>query len=79
MQRPADALASYDQAIALDPDHAEAHCNRGVVLAGLHRHADALASYDRVIALRPDYAEADWNRSHCLLALGQFEPGLAIV
>jgi hypothetical protein len=87
LQQPEAALASYDRAIAIDPDHAEAYCNRSVVLTGLQRHAEALASYDRVIALRPDpdyaetnwadahWAEAYWNRSHCLLALGQFDAG----
>jgi tetratricopeptide (TPR) repeat protein len=75
LQRHADALISLDWAIALVPDDAEQHFNRAKLLADLQRHEDALASYDRAIALRTDYVEAYWNRSHCLLALGQFDPG----
>ena len=66
LKRPADALASYDSAIALKPDHAKAHCNRGNALLDLKRPADALASYDRAIVLNPDFAEAHYNRGNAL-------------
>ena len=35
LKRPADALASYDRAIALKPDFAEAYCSRGNALLDL--------------------------------------------
>ena len=35
LKRPADALASFDKALALDPDHFEALANRGNVLLDL--------------------------------------------
>ena len=56
LKRPAEALASYDRAIALKPDYAEAHNNRGNALRDLKRPEEALASYDRAIALKPDFA-----------------------
>ena len=67
MKRPAEALASYDMAIALKPDFAEAYSNRGNALWDLQRPVEALASYDKAIALKPDYAEAYDNRGnvHC--------------
>ncbi len=37
LKRPEDALASYDRAIALKPDLANAHSNRGAVLQKLKR------------------------------------------
>ncbi len=85
LQRPADALASYDRAIALQPDHADAHYQRATVLAQLGRHAEAVAAYDQAIALRPDYAEAYSNRGVVLAylqrqadALASFERAIAL-
>ena len=77
LKRPADALASYDKAIALKPDYAEAYNNRGNALTDLKRPADALASYDRAIALKPDYAEAYNNRGNALKDLKRPADALA--
>ena len=65
LKRHDEALASYDKAIALKPDYAEAYNNRGNALSELKRHEEALASYDKAIALKPDYAEAYNNRGDC--------------
>ena len=69
LKRPAEALASYDKAIALKPDDAEAHYNRGNALRDLKRPAEALASYDKAIALKPDYVAAHNNRGNALKVL----------
>ena len=37
LKRPAEALDSYDRALALKPDHADALCNRGSALRELKR------------------------------------------
>jgi tetratricopeptide (TPR) repeat protein len=75
--RPADALASYEKALALKPDYValaikpdyvDALCNRGNALVDLKRPADALASCDKALAIKPDYVEALNNlrqRSFC--------------
>ena len=47
-------IHSYDRAIALKPDYADAYSNRGTALKDLKRPEEALASYDRAIALKPD-------------------------
>jgi tetratricopeptide (TPR) repeat protein len=70
-----EAVASYDRAIALKPDYAEAHCTRGTALVELKRPEEAVASYDSAIALKPDYAEARHNQSLCLLQMGQYKQG----
>ena len=65
LKRPAEALASYDRAIALKPDYAEAHSNRGNAL----RTSSARGSTGKLrkaIALKPDYAEAHSNRGNVL-------------
>jgi tetratricopeptide (TPR) repeat protein len=77
LRRYAEALASYDQAIALRPDYAAAHSNRGNALRDLRRHEAALASYDTAIALQPDLAEAHNNRGNALGDLGRYEAALA--
>ncbi|WP_366845961.1 tetratricopeptide repeat protein [Sphingorhabdus sp. EL138] len=59
-------MASYDKAIVLKPDYADAFYNRGNALQDLKRLDDALASYDKAIALKPDYAEAFINQLEAL-------------
>ncbi len=73
----AAALASYDRALRLRPDHAEVLCNRGVTLHQLERFAEALASYDRALASRPDYPEALSNRGNTLRSLNRLDEALA--
>jgi hypothetical protein len=69
------AVASYDKAIALKPDYAEAYYNRGNALQELKQFDAAVASYDKAIALKPDYAEAYYNRGHLRLVLKDFYNG----
>ena len=71
------ALASYDRALAVRPDHAEALSNRGITLHEQKRFDEALASYDRALTLQPDYAEALYNRGVTLHKLRRFEEALA--
>ena len=56
-----EAVASYRQAIALQADYAEAHCNLGITLNELGRLDEAEASYRQAIVLKPDYVEAYVN------------------
>ena len=76
LKRLDEALASYDKALALKPNYAEAIYNRGVALQDLKRFDEALASYD-AIALKPDYAEAYNNRGNALLELKRPDEALA--
>ena len=50
LMRYDEALAAYDQALALKPDYAEALNNRGSALQQMKRHEEALASYDRALS-----------------------------
>ena len=68
----AEALASCDKAIAIDPNNAITWNNRGVALNSLGQYAEALASYDKAIAIKPDYANAVNNRK---IALQKLSPG----
>ena len=71
------ALASYDRALTVRPDHAEALYNRSTALHELKRFKEALASYDRALTVRPDYAEALCNRGVILHELKRFDEALA--
>ena len=68
-----EALASYNQAIALKPDYAEAHSNLGNTLKELGRLDEAEASYTQAIALKPDFAEAHSNLGNTLKELGRLD------
>ena len=75
--RRAEALAAMEAALALRPDFAEAHYNRGVMLQALSRQEEALAAYDRALALKPALAQAWNNRGGALAALGRFAEAVA--
>ncbi len=76
-KRSSEALAAYEQAIALKADYPEAHNGRGILLATLTRPAEAIAAFDRAIALKPDYAEAYNNRGLVLQELKRLDEALA--
>jgi predicted O-linked N-acetylglucosamine transferase (SPINDLY family) len=74
---PAGAIRLFDQALAVDPDQAAAHCNRAVALLTLGRWHAALTSCERAIVLDSGYAEAYSTASLVLAALGRWEDALA--
>ena len=72
-----EALASYNQAVALKPDYAKAHSNLGATLQELGRLDEALASYKQAITLKPDFTLAHNNLGITLQELGRLEEALA--
>jgi hypothetical protein len=70
--RACDALASFDAAIAGNPQHFQAFNNRGNALRALDRLEEAVASYDGAIRLQPGLAIAHLNRASALQDLGRF-------
>ncbi|MBK1647614.1 tetratricopeptide repeat protein [Rhabdochromatium marinum] len=73
----AAAVAAYEQVLELQPNCAEAHDKRGVVLQKMGRLGDALAAFDAVLNLRPDFAGALMDRGVVLHDLGRFDDALA--
>jgi type IV pilus biogenesis/stability protein PilW len=69
-----DALKSYDEALRYDPDLAEAHMGRGVVLElGFGKTDEAEAEYRKAIQLKPGLAEAHNNLGQLLARTGRLE------
>lgn len=59
--RYAEAVERFDRAVALDPRHAAAWCNRGLALRALDRYDEALASQERAAALVPRHPLIQYN------------------
>ncbi|PSF39366.1 hypothetical protein C7H19_00845 [Aphanothece hegewaldii CCALA 016] len=70
------AIASFDRAIAIDPEDAQAWHNRGSALGMLGRFEEALVSFDRAIALDPENSQI-WNiRGSIFYGLERWEEAL---
>jgi tetratricopeptide (TPR) repeat protein len=66
-----DALATFDQIIALDPDSAPFALEKGVALFRMGRYADALVAFDAVADRHPTNTTAINNSAKCLSLLGR--------
>ncbi|MFN6436795.1 MAG: CHAT domain-containing protein [Nostoc sp. DedSLP01] len=71
------AIASYDQAIELQPEFWEYWFNRGLTLFHLERFDEAIAAYETAIELKPDFYKAWYYRGGTLGELGYFEEAIA--
>jgi predicted O-linked N-acetylglucosamine transferase (SPINDLY family) len=58
--QPQASLALFEQALALRPDFAAAHANRGVALMALGQRDEGIASFNRSIELDPQHVHG-WH------------------
>jgi len=72
-----DAASLVGRAVMLDPNFAEAHNDRGVILAANGLFADALSCFERAVALNPGYDEARNNLGRGLRSLGRPDEAVA--
>ncbi len=56
------AIEDYNQAIALNPQDADAYNNRGYTYYLLKKYEEAMEDFNQAIALAPQYAKAYNNR-----------------
>ena len=77
VERRADAISSFDRAIAGKPDWADALLWRAKLLTQLASHREALAAVDKAFVIEPGLAQAWLGRGNVLLALGRFDEALA--
>ena len=72
-----EAIADFDRAIALDPEHFDAHYRRGLGYSNIGNYDKAIADFDKDIDLNPDYAGAYYERGFAYLNKDDY--GAAIV
>jgi predicted O-linked N-acetylglucosamine transferase (SPINDLY family) len=62
LKRFEEAIALYDKALAIDPNYAEALCNKGNALDELKRYEEAIACYEQALSINSniDWAPGVW-------------------
>lgn len=75
--KPNEALACYDEVLAIDPRHTEALLKKGMAFERLQRDAEAIASYDRVIAVDAKMALAYLHKGGVCQRLARHEDAIA--
>ena len=76
LQRPADGLACFEQALAAGhPQPADLLADGGLALRELDRPQAAMQRYEAALALRPDAAILQFARAQCALATGDLATG----
>ncbi len=76
-RHPVDALACFEQAIAIDGHIANAFIKKGVALERLGRLDEALASYEYALALDDSHADAYVGKGNVLNRLERYQEALA--
>ena len=76
--RAAEAEAAYRAALRIDPDHADAHHNLGVLLNGLGRRREAALCFSKVITLQPKHPEARRLLALAHYTLGEVDEAVAV-
>lgn len=71
------ALATYDQALEIQPNHVGALSGRAGTLRALNRLEEALLNYDRALAIQPEFAEALNGHGVTLYEMGRYAESLA--
>ena len=70
-----EAVARFEQALAIEPDSADVHSNLGVVYAMLGEPERAKARHRRALELEPDWVAPHYNLGSLLVSLGDPEAG----
>ena len=78
-----EAIAAYREALELDPDFADAHCNLGAVFYNRGERNDARRHFERCLRVDPGHVEAHFNLANVLeeegcneMALHHYRTGL---
>ena len=73
----AEAISTFQQAIALDPNEADYHHGFGNVYSGLGRHEEAIVAYQQAITLDPNYALPHNGLGNVYRNLGHHEEAIS--
>jgi serine/threonine protein kinase/WD40 repeat protein/tetratricopeptide (TPR) repeat protein len=73
-----NATREFDRALALEPGHALAHLERGLVRSRVWLDfAKAAADFDRALDSEPDWHDVRLHRAHCRTKLGRWNEAAA--
>jgi len=75
LNRPLQAIESYDAARAIGGDTAQLLTNRAHALRRLDRPQDAITDLNKALAIAPQFPEAHFERSLARLSTGAFREG----
>jgi Flp pilus assembly protein TadD len=75
--RSAEAMATYDRALILDPNNVLALLHRGRLFTKLGQHAKAAACFEKLLARSPNQADAHSSLGHSLVQLGRHREAVA--
>ena len=71
------AIASFNKALEIKPDYAEAHNSLGIALQNHGRLDEAIASLNKALEIKPDFVEALNNLGIALQKRGRLEDAIA--
>ena len=70
------AIDSYQQALRIKPDYADAYYNMGIALKNKGDLEAAIDSYQQALRIKPDYADAYYNMGIALKDKGDLEAAI---
>jgi len=71
LEKYSEAVQSFQQALAVNPEYWQAYNHLGMALERLGRNEEALAAYRKAVELKQDYQAAWINLSNAYSLLGQ--------
>jgi len=77
LEQPEEALACFDEVIALEPHNAEAYVKKGAALEKLQREDEAVECYDRAIAADSSLTTAYLHKGGVFNRLERYQEALA--
>jgi tetratricopeptide (TPR) repeat protein len=76
LEKPAEALACFEEILQIEPNHGEALVKKGIALEQLERAEEALECYDRAIAANADLTIAYLQKGGLFNRLERYEEAL---
>jgi tetratricopeptide (TPR) repeat protein len=68
-----DAIKSYQNAIQINPNYAEAYYNMGIAYRNLDSYKLAIDCYSKALEINPKYANANYNLGNALKSIGDLK------
>ena len=70
------AIKSYENVLLINPNHAEAYNNLGILLHKKNELEASIAQYEEALRLQPDYAEAHHNMGNTFIAMDRLDDAI---